>query len=108
LGVGTDLHTLHMSDELRAMQSLGLDAMGSIQAATRNGAAILGKLADFGTIETGKFADMVVVGRDPLVDVTALDAPQMVFKGGQRFDPAALLQAVGPVPLTLERATAGV
>ena len=40
-----------------------------------------------GTIEAGKFADMVVLRRDPLEDITALRAIRVVIKDGQQYRP---------------------
>jgi imidazolonepropionase-like amidohydrolase len=102
LGVGTDLLTVRMSDELRALIQLGLTPAQAIQAATRNGAEILGQSQSFGTVESGKYADLVVLAADPLADVAALDAPELVFKSGQPFSPGALAQATGPEPLAAD------
>ena len=41
----------------------------AIVAATRTGASAAGKLNQFGTIEAGKFADLVFLDADPLVDI---------------------------------------
>lgn len=35
-----------------------------------------------GTLETGKLADLVAVGGDPLKDITELERVQLVMKGG--------------------------
>ena len=40
-----------------------------------------------GTLEPGKFADMVVLSSDPLEDIEALRSIQLVFKGGEQYQP---------------------
>ena len=99
VGVGTDLHTARMSTEMLALRSLGMSAMDVLVAATRVGAEILGWDTEVGTIETGKTADLIVLQGDPLQDLAVLDEPDMVFKAGRRYDPHALAQAIGPVPV---------
>jgi len=46
----------------------GLSPLGAIQTATLNPAILLGKTNDFGSIETGKVADMLILEADPLRD----------------------------------------
>ena len=61
----------------------------SIGWATRNGAALVGREHDLGTIEAGKLADLLVVDGDPTSDIGALadHSPRAVLKGG-RSSPA--------------------
>jgi len=54
----------------------------AITAATRINARILGDEKDLGTLEPGKLADVIVVGGDPLFDITALSRVEVVVKGG--------------------------
>ena len=51
-------------------------------AATRNGARAMGRDAEFGTVETGKTADLVIVGADPTRDVGNLRRMRWVVRGG--------------------------
>ena len=68
--------------ELIAMTRLGLPAAETLQAATVNAAELLGKSDDVGSIEKGKFADLIAVSGDPLTDITEVDRVRFVMKGG--------------------------
>jgi imidazolonepropionase-like amidohydrolase len=72
--------------ELELMVSLGADPLDALRAATRNGAELLGKLHDLGTIEPGKLADLVLCRGDVVADVGRLRMPatiQAVVQGGR-------------------------
>ena len=73
-----------------AMQSKGMEPMDMLLAATRNVAAAYGKLDSLGTIEKGKFADLVILEGDPLRDVANYRKIRGVIKGGVLVDRAAL------------------
>jgi imidazolonepropionase-like amidohydrolase len=62
----------------------GVSALDVIGWATRNGAALVGRERDLGTIEAGKLADLLVVEGDPAADIGALAdrRPVAVLKGG--------------------------
>jgi cytosine/adenosine deaminase-related metal-dependent hydrolase len=53
-----------------------------------------------GTIEPGKWADLVVIRGNPLQDITRTRHPRIVVKAGRAYDPAELLKSaegtVGP------------
>ena len=57
--------------------------MQSIQAATVNAADLLGWSDRVGSIEAGRFADLIGVTGDPTADVTVLEHVTFVMKGGQ-------------------------
>jgi imidazolonepropionase-like amidohydrolase len=61
----------------------GLSPLGAIQAATVNGAELLGWAKDTGTLETGKLADIVAVSGDPLADIGAMERVVFVMRGGE-------------------------
>lgn len=69
--------------ELAFMARAGMSPWQVIVCATRNAAEAVGALANMGTIEAGKWADLIVVEHDPLQDVRALRHPKLVLKGGQ-------------------------
>lgn len=69
--------------EFAVMVKLGLTPMQSIQAATINAADLLGWSERVGSIEAGRFADIVAVSGDPTTDVTTLERVSFVMKGGQ-------------------------
>src|SRR6266516_249866 len=70
---GTDLppNTVNGSihDELSNLVDAGLTPMQALTAATRNPAKFLGKLSTLGTVERGKFADLVLLDANPLTDI---------------------------------------
>ncbi|HEX7289053.1 MAG TPA: amidohydrolase family protein, partial [Candidatus Angelobacter sp.] len=63
----------------------GMTPLEAIQTATVNGADLLGWSDRIGTLEAGKFADIVAVDGDPTKDVTLLQHPVLVMKGGVVF-----------------------
>jgi imidazolonepropionase-like amidohydrolase len=73
--------------ELEELVNGGFTPMEAIVAATRTGAECLDMAQDAGTLEVGKYADLVVVNGDPLADIRILqdkDKIVQVFKGGQK------------------------
>jgi imidazolonepropionase-like amidohydrolase len=68
--------------EMEAMQQAGLTPMQVLVASTRGGAAAMGRERDFGTVEKGKWADLLVVGGDPTTDVANLRKVRQVVRGG--------------------------
>jgi imidazolonepropionase-like amidohydrolase len=61
---------------------LGQSPMDAIMSATRTAAEIIGWDDRVGTIEAGKFADVIAVSGDPLRDITELERVRWVMKGG--------------------------
>lgn len=61
---------------------MGMSPLQAIQTATVNAADLLGWSDRVGTIEPGKYADIVAVSTDPTKDVTTLEHPVFVMKGG--------------------------
>jgi imidazolonepropionase-like amidohydrolase len=57
--------------------------MEAIVAATRNGAMILGRADELGTVEAGKLADLQVVAGNPLESLDVLGTPEVVIIGGK-------------------------
>jgi adenine deaminase len=77
-------------EDMKAMEQRGMTPMMIIQTATRNIAAAYHKLDTLGTLEPGKFADLIVVDADPLADVQNLKKVLIVVKEGKTVDVAAL------------------
>ena len=71
--------------EFEALVKYGMTPARALQAATSLGAENMGWEDRVGTIEKGKFADLVAVSGDPLADVTELQRVKFVMKGGQVF-----------------------
>ncbi len=94
MGIGTDANGGFMKlypglyfDEMKYFVELGATPMEAIVAATKNGAIILGKADELGTVEAGKLADLQVVSKDPLKSFDALGAPELVLVGGKAHGP---------------------
>ena len=68
--------------EFPFMVKYGMTPVQAIQAATRNAADLLGMSDQVGSIEVGKFADIVAAPGNPLDDVTALQKIDFVMKNG--------------------------
>lgn len=60
----------------------GMTPMQAILAGTRNAADLLGWGGHVGTIQPGRYADLVAVDGDPLADITELEDVDFVMKGG--------------------------
>jgi imidazolonepropionase-like amidohydrolase len=55
----------------------------AIQAGTMTNAEMLGWQDRIGSLEKGKFADLIAVSGDPLADITELQRVRLVMKGGK-------------------------
>jgi hypothetical protein len=77
---------LDVHEEVKMFVEAGLAPMQAIQAATINVAKTFGKDQDFGTLEAGKVADIVLVEGDPLEDIWATQNVKMVFLAGNLMD----------------------
>jgi len=86
IGLGTDAavypHGLN-AHELAVYVSLGMTPLQAIQTATINDADLLGWSDKIGTLEAGKWADIIAVDGDPLQDVAILQHVKFVMKGGE-------------------------
>ncbi len=68
--------------EFGTLVKLGMTPIQAIRAATLNASELLGWTDKVGTIEAGKFADLIAVDGEPLKDVKTLESVQWVMKGG--------------------------
>ncbi|MEW5900273.1 MAG: amidohydrolase family protein [Acidobacteriota bacterium] len=90
MGIGTDAVGEFMKlypgvyfTEMKYFVELGASPMETIVAATKNGAIILGKADELGTVESGKLADIQVIKADPLKSLDALGKPEIVIVNGR-------------------------
>jgi len=77
--------TENQAKELAYMVRYGMSPMQAIRSATVVAAELLQAEADLGAIEPGKFADIVAVDGDPLLDIAELEKVRFVMKGGEVF-----------------------
>ena len=68
--------------EFHVYVKLGMTPLAAIQTATINAADLLGWSKRVGTLEPGKWADIIAVDGDPTKDVTILEHVKFVMKGG--------------------------
>jgi imidazolonepropionase-like amidohydrolase len=91
---GDYLQGFSIHRELHCLSLAGLPNADVLKAGTINGARALGVGDHLGSIEPGKWADMIVVAGDVLQDIRATRDVQHVIRGGVVHDPAALLASV--------------
>jgi len=91
-GIGSLLPGFGLHRELELLVESGLSPLQALRAASLTGAEALGKDDRLGTVEPGKFADMVVLDADPLQEIQNLKKIHLVVQGGKMYAPDALLQ----------------
>ncbi len=69
---------------------LGMTPAQAIVAGTKHGAIAARGQRDFGTLEAGKFADLVILAADPLADIHNIEKVATVMKGGAIADRSRL------------------
>ncbi len=74
--------TVNPAKEFSYMVKWGMTPAQAIRSATVSAAELLGWSDQLGTLESGKFADIVAVSGDPLSDVSVLEKVEFVMKGG--------------------------
>ena len=85
MAFGTDAGVYPHGDNARQLATMvrfGMTPAQAIRTATQNSAELIGRSKDVGTIEVGKYADIIAVTGDPLQDVTILQNVGFVMKGG--------------------------
>jgi len=95
---GFDLH-----DELAMMVDGGLTPLEALQTATLNPANYLSRPNDFGTVEKGKLADLVLLDADPLIDIQNTRKISGVVVGGRYLDRAGLDKILSDVEAAAKR-----
>ena len=79
--------------ELQAHVAGGMTPHEALRAATLGSATAIGRQAELGSLEVGKFADFVVLDGDPLADVVNTLRIHRVVKDGRVYDESALRKA---------------
>jgi imidazolonepropionase-like amidohydrolase len=86
------LHGPSIYEEMEAMQAAGIPAPDIVVMATRNGARAMGRDGEFGTIEAGRIADLLVLTEDPRKDVRAFRSLTHVMRAGRLHRQSDLAQ----------------
>ena len=74
------------------MVKYGMTPAQALRSANMTAAELLGMQDKIGSLEPGKFADIVAVPGDPMADITQLEHVNFVMKGGQVFKAMASSQ----------------
>lgn len=93
-GIGVLVPGFALHREMELLAASGLTPLQALRAATSTAAEALAKEDQLGTVEAGKFADLVIVDADPLASVQNLRKINLVVQGGKIYSPEALLQQV--------------
>jgi imidazolonepropionase-like amidohydrolase len=88
--IGT-LHGPSIHRELELMAAAGLTPEQVLLAVTRNAALVFAADPEIGTLEPDRYADLLVVDGNPLEDLTCLQRPRLVVKGGVLMRPDELV-----------------
>jgi hypothetical protein len=97
---------LSMHYEMQMLSDIGVAPMKIIQGATLWGAEAVGKAKDVGSLEPGKFADVLVIEGNPLQDISTTKNVRMVIKSGEVVDTAYDPHFVNPLPRPVAAAAA--
>ena len=80
--------------ELLSLSLSGIPNAAVLRIATINSARAMGVGDRLGSIEPGKWADLVILRGNPLQDIRRTRAPRLVIKAGRVYDPVALMKSV--------------
>jgi imidazolonepropionase-like amidohydrolase len=72
--------------QMELMRDAGLTPMQIIMSFSKNNSEMLGIDKDFGTLAKGKAADLLVLARNPLDDITNMRSIEAVYLGGKTFE----------------------
>jgi imidazolonepropionase-like amidohydrolase len=103
---GTDgIAGFTLQRELELYVQAGIPAAEVLRIATWNGARYSRSLADRGSIEPGKLADLVLVDGDPTQDISAVRRVALVVTQGVSIDPSAVYRELGVKPFVTDAPT---
>jgi imidazolonepropionase-like amidohydrolase len=84
-GVGGSVPHGTQMKEFKTLVDIGMTPAQALRAGTSSAADLMGWQDQVGSIEQGKFADLVAVQGDPLADITEVERIKFVMKGGVVF-----------------------
>ncbi|WP_311268399.1 amidohydrolase family protein [Sphingobium sp. WCS2017Hpa-17] len=92
VGIGShgEMQGLGYQWEMQALVAGGATPMEALKAATIGSAEVIGHSDDVGSLEPGKFADLLILDADPLVDIANAMKISAVMKNGRLYDPMTL------------------
>jgi imidazolonepropionase-like amidohydrolase len=82
ISFGTDTNSGNGAHEFSLLVHAGMTPADALMTATHNAADLLGISATQGSIQTGRYADLIAVKGNPLSDITEMERVQFVMKGG--------------------------
>jgi imidazolonepropionase-like amidohydrolase len=91
---GEYLTPFSVNRELLSLSLSGIPNAAVLRMATLNAARAMGFGDRLGSIEPGKWADLVVVRGNPLADIRRVRLPRVVIKAGRVYDPETLMKSV--------------
>ena len=89
---------LAVQREMQLLVDAGVPPMKAIQAATKWAAELLQQGKDLGTLEPGKLADLILLTRDPLEDITAMKDIELVMQDGRILERGYHYSFSPPIP----------
>jgi len=86
---------ISLHKELETMVASGISNLDALQTSGYNGSKFLKKDKDYGTIEVGKIADLVLLNENPLIEIKQTQNIYKVIKNNQIYDPKVIAKAIG-------------
>ncbi|MCP3732795.1 amidohydrolase family protein [Sphingomonas sp. MG17] len=83
IAFGTDTRPRKATHELVLLVKAGIPAMAALQMATIHSAELIGAADKIGSIQPGRYGDMIATSGDPLRDMTSMERVEFVMKGGE-------------------------
>jgi hypothetical protein len=95
---GLEIPGLNVLQEMQLLVDAGLTPMQALQSATSIPAEAIGVSDQVGTVQPGRFADLVVLDADPLEKIGNIWKISMVFQSGERIEPGYHWNYALPIP----------
>jgi Tol biopolymer transport system component len=86
MGAHGEIPGLGFHWEMEAHVQGGMTPMEALRAGTLGSAEAIGRASEFGSIEAGKFADLIILNADPRTDIRNSRAIAQVMKNGRLYD----------------------